>query len=216
MKKRVIQAILDEKIIAIARGLTPDQCVAAAKALYAGGIRLVEVTFDQSQKIPFSKTAEAISAIAKEFEGKMYVGAGTVLTPEQVQIAADAGASYIISPDANPEVIRKTVELGLVSIPGVLTPSEATAAHRAGADFGKVFPAGNMGAGYIKAIRAPLNHIPLLAVGCISDANVADFLAAGCCGAGIGGNLVNKTWIANGEFDKITEVAARTVAAAKG
>ena len=215
MKETVIQSILDEKIIAIVRGLTPAQCLDTAKALYAGGIRLVEVTFDQSGKIPFSDTAASIRAIAEAFPGQMFVGAGTVLTPQQVQIAADAGATYIISPDTNPEVIRKTLELGLVSIPGVMSPSEATAAHRAGADFGKVFPAGNLGAGYIKAIRAPLSHIRLLAVGGISDANVAEYLAAGCCGAGIGGNLVNKTWIANGEFDKITEVAARTVAAVK-
>lgn len=215
MKETVIQSILDEKIIAIVRGLTPAQCLDTAKALYAGGIRLVEVTFDQSGKIPFSDTAASIRAIVEAFPGQMFVGAGTVLTPQQVQIAADAGATYIISPDTNPEVIKKTLELGLVSIPGVMSPSEATAAHRAGADFGKVFPAGNLGAGYIKAIRAPLSHIRLLAVGGISDANVADYLAAGCCGAGIGGNLVNKTWIANGEFDKITEVAAKTVAAAK-
>lgn len=214
MSEKVIRRILDEKVIAIARGLQPQQCVDAAKALREGGIRLVEVTFDQSGKIPLADTAEAIRHISERFSD-MCVGAGTVLNVEQVETAAKAGAKYIISPDANPAVIRATKDLGLVSIPGVLTPTEAMTAHSAGADFAKIFPAGSLGPSYIKAIRAPLSHIKLLAVGGVSDANIGEFLAAGCCGAGIGGNLVNKTWVANGEFDKITEVARRTVAAAR-
>ena len=88
-----------------------------------------------------------------------------------------------------------------------MTPTEITAAHRWGADFVKVFPASNLGPAYIKAVRGPLNHIRLLAVGGISEKNVAEFIRAGCAGAGVGGNLVNKEWIRNGEFQKITELA---------
>ena len=141
----------------------------------------------------------------------MRVGAGTVLTLEQVDIAAKAGAEYIISPDVNEAVIRHTIEMGLVSMPGALTPSEVMAAHRYGADFVKLFPAGNMGASYIKAVRAPISHVKLLAVGGVSAENAKAFITAGCVGVGVGGNLVNKEWIERGEFEKITQAAREII-----
>jgi hypothetical protein len=98
---------------------------------------------------------------------------------------------------------------------GALTPTEIVTAHRCGADFVKVFPTSSLGAGYIKAVCAPLNHIRMLAVGGVNENNVAEFLAAGVVGAGVGGNLVNKKWIAAGEFDKITELAKQYVANSK-
>ena len=124
-----------------------------------------------------------------------------------VQLAADAGAKYIISPDAKEPVIRLTREMGLVSMPGALTPTEVTNAWDWGADFVKLFPLGSLGVGYLKAIRAPLSHIPMLAVGGVNTENVLQYLEAGCVGAGIGGNLVNAQYINNGEFEKITETA---------
>jgi 2-dehydro-3-deoxyphosphogluconate aldolase/(4S)-4-hydroxy-2-oxoglutarate aldolase len=92
-------------------------------------------------------------------------------------------------------------------MPGALTPTEAVAAHEAGAGFVKIFPAAAFGAGYVKALVAPLSHIPFLAVGGIGLDNVAEFLKAGCVGAGIGGNLTNREWIAAGEWDKIEDTA---------
>lgn len=139
------------------------------------------------------------------------VGAGTVLTQEQLRMAAQAGAQYIISPNCDVEIIKKTVELGLVSMPGVMTPSEAVAAYQAGASFVKVFPIGDLGASYLKAMRAPLSHIPFLAVGGVNPDNVAEFMRAGAVGAGVGGNMTNKDWIAAGEYDRITETAAALV-----
>lgn len=207
MKESTIEAIKREKIIAIVRGVDKDKCEKVADALYLGGIRLTEVTFNQKDPSSFSVTAQAIALLSEKYKDRMLIGAGTVLTAEQVEIAANAGAKYIISPDVNEEVIRKTCELGLVSIPGAITPSEMTAAHRYGADFVKLFPAGDFGPSYVKAIRAPLNHIPMLAVGGVNENNVAEFLKAGICGAGIGGNLANKTWIEAGEYEKITATA---------
>jgi 2-dehydro-3-deoxyphosphogluconate aldolase/(4S)-4-hydroxy-2-oxoglutarate aldolase len=118
-----------------------------------------------------------------------------------------AGAKFIITPNTNPDLIRKVKVYGLVSIPGAFTPSEIETAWEAGADMVKVFPAGNLGPSYIKAVKAPLSHIPLMAVGGVNEKNTADFIAAGCCGVGVGGNLVNKNRIENDEWDKIIALA---------
>lgn len=210
-KEAVIQKVLDKKIIAIIRGMEPEVCLKLAEAYYAGGIELIEVTFNQAKPEEFQKTTDAIHAIREKFEGKVMVGAGTVLTQEQLRMAAQAGAQYIISPNCDVEIIKKTVELGLVSMPGVMTPSEAVAAYQAGASFVKVFPIGDLGASYLKAMRAPLSHIPFLAVGGVNPDNVAEFMRAGAVGAGVGGNMTNKDWIAAGEYDRITETAAALV-----
>ena len=215
MRDQVIQAIEAEKVIAIVRGVSPDQCMRVADALYAGGIRLMEVTFDQKNPASFRTTADAIAAIGKAYEGRMLVGAGTVTTTELVELTAEAGGKYVISPDVNVDVIRRTRELGMVSLPGAMTPTEVMTAHRAGADFVKLFPAGNLGTAYVKAVRAPISHVKLLAVGGINEDNVADFLRAGMVGAGVGGNLANKKWIEAGDFGKITETARKLLEAVK-
>lgn len=213
MREEVIERASREKIIAIVRGVGSEQCMNAANALYDGGIRLMEITYDQSKPESWSTTACAIGDIAHTFEGRMLVGAGTVTTPELVDLTRDAGGLFIISPDTNTDVIRRTRELGLVSMPGALTPSEIMTAHRAGADIVKLFPASNFGAAYLKAVRAPINHVKLMAVGGINEKNICDFLAAGAVGAGVGGNLANRAWIEGGEFHKITEAARAIVAA---
>ncbi|MDD3347659.1 bifunctional 4-hydroxy-2-oxoglutarate aldolase/2-dehydro-3-deoxy-phosphogluconate aldolase [Oscillibacter sp.] len=215
MREETIKLVEAEKIIAIVRGVGADQCMKVADALYEGGIRLMEITFDQKNPASFQATADAIAAIGKAYEGRMLVGAGTVTTPELVELAASAGAKYIISPDVNVAVIHRTRELGLVSMPGAMTPSEVMTAHHAGADFVKLFPVGNLGTAYVKAIRAPISHVKMLAVGGINEENVADFLKAGMLGAGVGGNLANKKWIEAGEFDKITETARKLLTAVK-
>lgn len=216
MREQIMAMVDQEKIIAILRGANPEQCLLVADALYAGGIRLMEITFNQKNPASFEETAEAIRAVSEKYAGRMLVGAGTVTTPELVELAAEAGAKYIISPDMNPAVIRRTRELGLVSMPGAMTPSEVMQAHWNGADYVKLFPAGNLGVGYVKAIRAPISHVKMLAVGGVNENNVTDFLKAGMVGAGIGGNLANKTWIEAGEYHKITETAQKLVAAVKG
>lgn len=210
MREQVIAMIEREKIIAIVRGAAPEQCLKVAGALYEGGIRLMEITYDQKNPDSWQKTADAIGQLSKEYAGKMFVGAGTVTSPELVEMTAKAGGTFIISPDTDTAVIKKTRELGLVSMPGAMTPTEIKAAHNAGADFVKLFPIGNLGAGYLKAVKAPLSHIKMTAVGGVNEENAAEFLKAGAAGLGVGGNLAKKAWIDAGEYDKLTD-AARTL-----
>ena len=213
MKNEIIQAIKDNKLIAIVRGVESEKCIKIAQALYDGGFRLMEITYDQKHPEVWEDTARTIGEVAKAFAGKMYIGAGTVTCTELAELTHKYGGQFIISPDTNEDVIRRTCELGMVSIPGALTPTEVMVAHRAGADFVKLFPAGNFGTGYVKAVKAPLSHINMLVVGGIDEKNVASFLAVGASGAGIGGNLVNLEWVKNGQYEKITEVAQALVAA---
>jgi len=214
MREAITQEILDKKIIAIVRGLPEPQAVPLAGALLAGGVSLIEVTFNQAAPETFTQTASAIAAIRNAYGDKMRVGAGTVMTTEQLRMAHDAGAGFIISPNVDEAVISETRALGLVSLPGCMTPTECAAAHAYGADFIKVFPAGVLGPGYIKALIAPLSHLRFLAVGGVDCANIPAFLRAGALGFGVGGNLVNKEWIAAGRFDLITQAAGEYVRAA--
>ena len=213
MKQAVINAIETHKLIAIVRGAAPEKCEKVAQALFAGGLRLMEITYDQKHPETWKDTAAAIGTVAKAFKGKMYIGAGTVTCPELVELTTEAGGQFIISPDVNAAVIRRTNELGPVSIPGALTPTEILTAHSAGADFVKLFPAGTLGTGYLKAVKAPLSHIKMLAVGGVDEKNIASFLGAGAVGAGIGGSLVNSALVEAEAFDRITENARAILAA---
>jgi 2-dehydro-3-deoxyphosphogluconate aldolase/(4S)-4-hydroxy-2-oxoglutarate aldolase len=211
MREDVIKKTLEKKIVVIVRGVFGEDCVKLAQALYEGGIELLEVTFDQSKPEAFSRTADTIRQLVNTLGDKMIFGAGTVTSVELVHMAKEAGAQFIVSPDTNEQVIRATVEEGMVSMPGAMTPTEIVSAHSYGADFIKVFPIGNLGASYLKAVKAPLNHIKMLAVGGVTEKNIGEYMAAGADGAGVGGQLVNKEWIANGEFDKITALAKEFV-----
>ena len=207
MRETVIRKILDEKVIAIVRGYYEEECLNLAKALHVGGINLLEVTFDQRDQAERLRTVDTLKLLNRELGDKMVFGAGTVTTVEMVHMAKEGGARFIISPDTDAEVIKATVEAGLVSIPGALTPTEIKQAHLYGADFVKVFPAGNMGASYLKAVTAPLSHIRMLAVGSVDGSNVRDYLAAGAVGAGVASCLFKKEWIKAGEWDRITEAS---------
>lgn len=172
----------------------------------------MEITYDQCNPGSWEATASAIGNIAKAFDGQMLVGAGTVTNTRLVELTAKAGGLYVISPNTDVNVIKRTKELGLVSIPGATTPSEILTAHDAGADFVKLFPASDLGVAYLKSIRAPISHVPLIATGGINDKNAKAFLDAGAVGLGVGGSLANKKVIESGEFNKLTD-AARTLLA---
>lgn len=212
MREQIIQEVRKNKIIAIVRGMDKEKTVKIAKALYEGGIRFVEVTFNQKNPEKFHETADCIRAIREEMGDKMFVGAGTVTSVELVDMAAEAGALYIISPDMDEAVIRRTRELGLVSMPGAYTATEAKKAYNTGADFVKLFPCIGDAPAYVKALCAPFNHIPFLAVGGVDANNAAEFIKAGAVGVGVGSSLVNKNWVAAGEFKKITEEAKKMIA----
>ena len=200
--------ILEKKIIAICRGIYGNDLLELAASLSRGGISLIEVTFDQSDPENLRKTAEAIE-ILNTHRPEMQAGAGTVIDLAQLKAAKAAGARFIISPNTDTAVITATKEFNLVSIPGAMTPSEIASASQAGADFVKLFPASQLGVGFIKAVLAPLNNVKLLATGGINDKNLVDYLNAGCVGAGIGGNLCDKKLIAEKAFDKLEEIALR-------
>lgn len=210
----IMELIEQNRVIAIVRGMHPDQMAPLVRALERGGIRMMEITFNQNAPETFQNTVNAIRTLSQNMRD-MAIGAGTVMTLEQLHMAADAGARYIISPDVNPALIAETKRLGLTSLPGAMSPTEIVTAWNAGADAVKVFPIGDLGVGYLKAIRAPLSHIPLIAVGGVNERNCADFLRAGAIGVGVGGQLVNREWIDAGEFYKIASLAGKIAQAAQ-
>lgn len=213
MCEKVIQSVLKEKLVVIVRGVESEKLLPLAQAMYDGGIRLLEITYSANGSVSDQQTAENIRMLSEALKDKMYIGAGTVLNEKQVELTAKAGGKFIISPDTCVDVIKKTKELGLVSMPGAVTPSEIQTAHKAGADFVKLFPATNLGPDYIKAVTAPLSHIKLLAVGGIDCDNMLDYLKAGVCGFGIGSNIIDKKALADENYAAITELARKYVAA---
>ena len=214
--ERTIERIESEKIIVIVRNVQKEKLLRFCHAIYEGGIRLVECTYDASGVITDQGTANMIRCIVDEFGEAMTVGAGTVLTEEQVTLTKEAGGKFIISPDTNTDVIKKTKCEGLVSVPGALTPSEITLAIRSGADFIKIFPVSAVGGtDYLKAVSAPLSNVKLLAVGGVNENNITAFLKAGCRGVGVGNGIVNTEMIKNDDYDGITKLAAKFVSKAK-
>ena len=211
MNQITLDMILKYTLIAILRGVKQEELLPLCEALYQGGIRLVEVTYaaDGTQN---PETAAKIRLLADHFADRMAIGAGTVVSSEQVAMTHEAGGSFIISPNTVESVIQKTKELGMISIPGALTPTEVSVAHDLGADFVKLFPIGNLGSGYVKAIKAPLSHIRLLAVGGIDRNNLTEYLRAGVCGVGVGANIVNKDLLRQGNFEAIAALAAEYTA----
>lgn len=211
MRDLVIRSIEQHKLIAILRGIPADRLIPTAEALYRGGIRLLEVTYSADGSVSDADTACAIGMLVRHFQGRMYIGAGTVLTTEQVRRTDEAGGAFIISPDTSAEVIAETRRRGLVSIPGALTPTEIMTAHRSGADFVKLFPVSVLGADYVRAIRAPLSHVRLLAVGGVDESNMGAYLRAGVCGFGLGSNLADKKCVLAGAYDALTARAEKYV-----
>lgn len=171
-------------IIAILRGVKPDEVEAIGDALVEAGITRIEVPLNSPE--PF----DSISRLVRRLDGQAQLGAGTVLSIDDVQRVADTGAQLIVSPNADIDVIAETKRLGLASYPGVFTPTECFAALRAGADGLKIFPAELMGITGVKAIRAVLPPDTMVfAVGGTNAGNLAEWRAAGANGFGIGSAL---------------------------
>jgi len=211
-----MDAILNDKLIVIARRISEEKICNLAQAISSGGLSCLEVTFDHSCPEGINDTLRCVSRLKKHFGNRMAIGVGTTLTPEEVRMAADAGAQYVISPDVNAGVIAETKKMGLLSIPGAMTPTEIRTAFDLGADIVKLFPASSLGPDYVKALKGPFPHIPLLAAGGVTPANIGAYLKAGIVGAGCAGDLVNRKWIDEGLFENITDVARQYVAAIRG
>ncbi len=198
--------ITENRVIAIIRGLSPERVLEVAEALYAGGIRILEITMNSEEPLA------AIRQVKDALGDRMTIGAGTVLDADMAAAAVDAGATFVLSPIVDADVIRMTKELGAVSIPGAYTPTEIYSAFKLGADLIKVFPATSPG--YIRELAGPLPQIPLLPTGGITPQNIKDFSDAGAVGFGIGSALVNaKQPITAQSLETITEKAKQFVAA---
>lgn len=203
--KELLSLLRQDKLIAICRGAEGDTLLSLAAAICAGGIRFIEVTFQQEREDCADLARQNIKALC-DMPG-IIPGAGTVLSPDQVRAAYEAGAKYIVSPNTDPAVIAETKRLGLISIPGALTPSEIMAAHNAGADLVKLFPTATMGLKYFKDLRAPLSHIGFVVTAGITPDNLGDYLKAGAFAAGISSPLCDKELMAAGDFAEITRRA---------
>lgn len=205
----VLATLREHRLIAILRNVEREKAVPVARALYEGGVRLLEITFNQARPESDPDTGKVIAEIAAALPGNLLIGAGTVMTEEQCRIAADSGAKYALAPNVSPAVIAAAVRLGMVAIPGAMTPTEIAYAYELGAGVVKLFPAGSLGTGYIKAVRAPISHVPLLAVGGVTEANMLSFLEAGAVGVGIGANIANEELIAREAYPELTRLALR-------
>jgi 2-dehydro-3-deoxyphosphogluconate aldolase/(4S)-4-hydroxy-2-oxoglutarate aldolase len=208
-RQQGINEIEATRIIAIVRGVAEHHISAVAEALYQGGITVMEVTLN---------TPGALSMILKlqqEFGTKMYIGAGTVLDLDDAQNACQAGAAFLVTPNMDEEVIRYAVEQDMPIFPGAMTPTEIVKAWKAGATAIKVFPSASLGIAYFKELMGPLSHIPMMAVGGVTEANISEYVGFGCYGFGIGGSLINLKEIEAGNYSWITNKAARLLAASR-
>jgi 2-dehydro-3-deoxyphosphogalactonate aldolase len=171
-------------VVAILRGVTPDEVLDVAAVLHEAGVRVIEVPLNSPQ--PF----DSVARLAAAWGGRVLVGAGTVLTTDDVDRVADAGGRLVLAPNLDPAVVHQTKARGLLSVPGVATPSEGFAALAASADALKLFPAEVLGPPVLKAWRAVFPPgTAMLPVGGVGVANLAAFKAAGAVGAGIGSSL---------------------------
>jgi 2-dehydro-3-deoxyphosphogalactonate aldolase len=178
------EALNASGIIAILRGVTPQEAVAVGQVLYDAGVRIVEVPLNSPD--PFM----SIAALAKAFGLRMIVGAGTVLSVQDVNMLKDHGGQISVSPDSNPDVIARAKAVGMEPLPGVFTPTEAFSAIRAGAKHLKLFPAEAASPTTVKAWKAVLpKHVQVHAVGGVTSSNMAEWLACGVTGFGIGSSL---------------------------
>ena len=180
MKEQFEKFMAQCPAVAILRGITNEEVVSVCDVLYEAGIRIMEIPLNSPDAV------KSIAIAAEHCKGRMAVGAGTVLTVEDVNNVSKAGGTFIISPNTDAEVIRETKKFGMLSIPGFFTATEGFAAIKAGADYLKLFPA-CLGPSYVKDLKAVIKT-PIMAVGGVNAGNIPEFMKV-CCGVGIGSAL---------------------------
>jgi len=194
-------------VLAVLRAPSANQAVRAVDALVAGGIRGVEVTYSTPD------AAAAIREISRRHGNRVYLGAGTVLTEEQVSEAVEAGAEFLVSPGTQEAVVRAMLGTGVAVFSGALTPSEVMAAVQFGVDAVKIFPASLGGPAYLRSLRGPFSDVPFLPTGGVDASNLGEWLAAGAAAVGAGGKLCSPSAMAEGRWDDIEGVARQFAAA---
>jgi 2-dehydro-3-deoxyphosphogluconate aldolase/(4S)-4-hydroxy-2-oxoglutarate aldolase len=206
-KKQILQQINKVGLVPVLRAPSADAAIAAAAAIEAGGVPVLEVTMTVPGAI------EVIAAVVKSSQGRVLVGAGTVLDAETARACILAGAQFIVSPALNVKTIELCQRYSVPIIPGALTPTEIVTAWEAGADVVKVFPCSAVGgAKYLSALRGPLPQIELIPTGGVSLSTAAEFLSAGAFALGVGSDLVDITALKNGKPEVITENARKYLA----
>ena len=201
-KEDVLKRIHEIGLLPVLRANSVSEALALAEAIEAGGVTALEVTMTVPGAI------EVIRQLVRETQGRILIGAGTVLDPETARACMLAGAEFIVSPSLNVKTIEICRRYSVPVMPGALTPTEVVTAWEAGADVVKVFPCSALGgAKYLKALKAPLPQIELIPTGGVSLATAAEFLAAGAFALGVGGDLVNPQAIADGKPEFITQTA---------
>ena len=206
-KLEQIQRIESCGVVAIIRANSSSELIEVAAAIKEGGVDLIEVTMTTPNAL------SVVSDVAARYGDEVLVGIGSVLDTETARAAMLAGAEFIVSPVTKPDVIEICNRYSKVVMPGAFTPTEILRAWEAGADYVKVFPSSGVGPGYIKDVKAPLPHIPLVPTGGINVSNAGEFIKAGATALGVGGALVNSKVIAEGQFDLLTETARKLVEA---
>jgi 2-dehydro-3-deoxyphosphogluconate aldolase/(4S)-4-hydroxy-2-oxoglutarate aldolase len=205
-REQVRSRVLEVGIVPVVRASSAKQAIAAAVAVAAGGISIVEVTMTVPGAL------DAITQLVKTLGKEVIVGAGTVLDAEAARQCFDAGAEFLVSPGLDLGTVKAANQAGKLIMAGALTPTEVITAWKGGADFVKVFPASAVGgASYLKALRGPLPQIPLVPTGGVNLNTAADFLKAGASALGIGGELVLAAALQTGNVAQITELARRYV-----
>jgi len=198
-----LQRVLNTGIVAIIRAPTSEQLTNVARALFEGGIDVIEVTFTVPNAL------EILAVLKKDLGSRVLLGAGTVLDPETARAALFAGAEFLVSPSLNPDVIRLCNRYDKVVMPGAFTPTEILAAWEAGADIVKVFPSDAVGPSYLKALKGPFPQIRLMPTGGVNLQTLPDFIKAGACAVGVGSSLVEPQAIRDGNMNRLRDLAAQ-------
>lgn len=200
-----VRRMIDAGVIAVVRSPDSQQLVEVAKALAEGGVSVMEITFSVPDALG------VIRRVRQEMSDRVLLGAGTVLDPETARAAILAGAEFIVAPTLNLETIRLCHRYDKAVLPGALTPTEILTAWEAGADIVKVFPAEVVGPAFFKALRGPLPQVRLMPTGGVDLNTAAEFLRAGACCLGVGGQLVDPKAVAAGDFARIRDLAKQYV-----
>ncbi len=196
-----------EKFVAILRHIPKAYIEESAKALYAGGIRMFEVTFDPSGNIPAEDTADMIRAIKALYGDAVSVGAGTVIDLRFAELAKEAGAEFLVSPATDARVIAYAKENGMAAIPGAYTPTEILRAYELGADVVKIFPIGPTDLPYLRNVTGPLSHIPFITTGGVNPDTIEGFMAAGAVALAAGATIITKALVEAGDYEAVTASA---------
>src|SRR5262245_17068750 len=205
-KESDLRRVLDGGIVAVVRSPDSQQLVEAARALADGGVTTVEITMTVTDAL------DVVRAVRRALGDRLLLGAGTILDPETARAALLAGAEFLVAPTLNLDVIRLCQRYDKLVMPGAFTPTEILTAWEAGADIVKVFPADVVGPAFFKAVRAPLPQVKLMPTGGVDLTTAAEFLKAGACCLGVGGQLVEPKAVAERDFDRIRDLASQYVA----